>query len=291
MTTKATTKTKKASKATRKAAPRKVKRTPAKVTPAQVIDYRNLFSGAAAFARAQAQRAGGTDGRSHEAFIQAIRKLAVARLPKDSPERARLEKAKLVYGMGMPGLRGVTVYGTWQNGGTDDFIEICAAGEESATQLAGTTIHELAHSLAQYGAGHSKKWKEACATLGLRCAKAAGHQYTLASFCPTIRHAIAALAVSDGLPMFGATRLGLVKPRPCTLGFGTRGGTSRGAGSGSRLRKYVCGGECKQIIRAATDELQATHDKCGTAFTLDAPAVSTKAGALALVAAVLGGGN
>lgn len=287
MTTKATTK-KKPAKATprRKAKPAPVKSAPAlafaNLFPS--IDLANVFAGAAAFARNAAGKGYKAEGSSHEAFIQAIRKLAVARLPEGSAERKRLEKAKLVYGMGMPGLRGVTVYGTWQNGGTDDFIEICAAGEESATQLAGTTIHELAHSLAQYGAGHSKKWKEACETLGLRCAKAAGHVYTLASFCPTIRHAIAALAVADGIPMFGSTRIGMVKPRPCTLGFGTRGGKSRGAGSGSRLRKYVC--ECGQIIRAATDDLDATHNACGTAFTYEEP--KAKGAATAALVAALG---
>jgi hypothetical protein len=289
---KATTATKKkASKAT-KAKAKATTRTPAPIIPATVIDFSDLFATAATVARGMEAAGYSASGGSHEAFIQAVRTLAVARLPEGSPERARLEKAKLVYGMGMPGLRGVTVYGTWQNGGTDDFIEICAAGEESATQLAGTTIHELAHSLSGYGAGHSKKWKEACATLGLRCAKAAGHRYSLASFCPSIRHAIAALAVADGLPMFGSTRLGMVKPRPCTLGFGTRGGTSRGAGSGSRLRKYVCGGECKQIIRAATDDLQATHDVCGTAFTREeATAKPSGSAATNLLAGILAGGN
>ena len=48
-----------------------------------------------------------------------------------------------------PGLRGVTIYSRWANGhgphDPDPFVEICAAGEESIVQLAGTTIHELAH--------------------------------------------------------------------------------------------------------------------------------------------------
>jgi hypothetical protein len=257
MTTKATTKRATKTKAT------KVKPVVAKV---KVPTCNFIELGAAARAAAKALTAAGykSDGGTHEAFVHSVRDLAVKRIPTTDGERKRLEKAKLCYGMGMPGLRGVTVFGTWQNGGTDDFIEICAAGEESATQLAGTTIHELAHCLAGHKAGHGKEWKEACERLGLRCAKAAGHRYSLAGFTPDIRAGIAELAVADGLPMFGATRFGVMKPRPCSMGIGTRGGTSRGVGSGSRLRKYVC--QCGQIIRAATDELEATHGPCGTAF-------------------------
>lgn len=256
MTTKATTK-----KRTAKAAKVASKPRPVKASPCNFIE---LGIAARAAAKALATAGYKSDGGTHEAFVHSVRDLAVKRIPTTDGERKRLEKAKLCYGMGMPGLRGVTVFGTWQNGGTDDFIEICAAGEESATQLAGTTIHELAHCLAGHKAGHGKEWKEACERLGLRCAKAAGHRYSLAGFTPDIRAGIAELAVADGLPMFGATRFGIIKPRPCSMGIGTRGGTSRGVGSGSRLRKYVCG--CGQIIRAATDDLDATHGKCGTAF-------------------------
>jgi hypothetical protein len=56
------------------------------------------------------------------------------------------------------------------------------------------------------------------------------------------------------------------KVGPCTAGTGTRGGTSRGPGSGSRMRKYVSG--CGQIVRAATDDLHATCDCCQTPFVL-----------------------
>lgn len=211
----------------------------------------------------------GNQTHEHEDYIQAVRKLAVARLP-EGDERRRLEHAKLVYGLGSPGLRGVTVFGTWQNGSDakEDFIEVCAAGEESAVQLAGTTVHELAHCLAGHKAGHDKEWKQACERLGLRCAKAAGHRYLMAGFEPTLREAILALPqLGDGLPAFHGTRgpgLGLllppVRPRPCSLGWGTRGGKSRGPGSGSRQRKYICG--CGQIVRAATDALEARCLKC-----------------------------
>lgn len=213
-----------------------------------------------------------TETHKHEDYIQAVRALAVARLPEGT-DRSRLENAKLVYGLGAPGLRGVTVFSTWNNGTPGhDFIEVCAAGEENAVQLAGTTVHELAHCLAGHKAGHGPEWKAACETLGLRCAKAAGHRYYMAGFAPALREAILGLPqLGDGLPAFHGTRgpgLGLllppVRPRPCSLGWGTRGGKSRGPGSGSRQRKYVCG--CGQIVRAATDDLEARCLKCLTRF-------------------------
>jgi len=174
----------------------------------------------------------------------------------------------------MPGLRGVTVFGTWKNGDPThhDFIEVCAAGEEHPTQLAGTTLHELAHCLAGHKAGHGKAWKEACEKLGLRRAKAAGHTYLNAGFAPTLREAIVDLAQPrDGQPAFfglgGALGGSRPQPRPCSLGIGTRGGKSRGKGSGSRLRKWAC--PCGVICRVASDDFQATCQRCGEAFARD----------------------
>jgi hypothetical protein len=147
-------------------------------------------------------------------------------------------------------------------------IEICACGEESWVQLAGTTIHELAHVMAGPGVGHSKEWKRACESLGLRRIKAAGTLYLLAHFAPELRQAIAALEhPTDGLPNMGAGlgQIFTVSARPCSHGIGSRGGKSRGPGSGSRMRKFVCG--CGVIVRASRDELHARCDDCGCAFT------------------------
>jgi hypothetical protein len=55
-----------------------------------------------------------------------------------------------------------------------------------------------------------------------------------------------------------------LKLRPCSAGVGTKGGKSRGAGSGSRLRKFTCG--CGVIARVGRDEFNATCGDCGTAF-------------------------
>lgn len=215
---------------------------------------------------------------THEEYIQAVRALVVERASAEDAERLR--RVKLTYGFGAPGLRGVTIYSRWANGhGPDDpepFVEICAAGEESVVQLAGTTVHELGHVCAGWDAGHGKAWKDTCTRLGLRGVKAAGTTYTWAMFEPRLREAIVALGTpADGSPLNGVSMLKIgrrktkKKAGPCTAGVGTRGGMSRGPGSGSRLRKYVCAHG--QIIRASTDELDVTCNVCSSAFQLEAP--------------------
>ena len=212
---------------------------------------------------------------TREKFVHNVRRIVTVTLCDDAT-REKLSHVKLLYGTGAGmGARGVTFFGAWSNGnGATDVVEICAVAEESPTQLAGTTIHELAHVVAGHKAGHGKEWKEACAALGLRRAKAAGHRYTLASFDPRIRAALAELfTLADGSPSFGMSGAGIAlpkgKPRPCGAGIGTRGGTSRGKGSGSRMRLYHCECQPKPIkIRSATDTLDATCNVCGAPFVL-----------------------
>lgn len=216
---------------------------------------------------------------THEAFIHGVAAIVARRAT--SEQRDRLKGIKLVYGAGASGLRGVTYFNKWHGHDCQSataapgsasvqtaapFVEVCAFGQESWVQLAGTTIHELAHVVAGWEAAHGKGWKETAEQLGLRCPKAASMVYHLASFEPVIRAEIAALArPNEGEPV---RSLGLAggMPKPCTAGIGTRGGTSRGKGSGSRLRKYVC--ECVPsiIVRHAGDHLAATCDHCRTAF-------------------------
>lgn len=211
---------------------------------------------------------------THEQFIQAIRQtvLEFAAGTLTGDEVSKVQTTKLVYGLGLPGLRGVTYFNKWTHSSNGDLVEICAFGEESWVQLAGTTIHELAHVLAGHGAGHGKDWKAMCAKLGLRRVHAAGTVYMLANFHPWIRNRLAMMDKPlDGQPVTGFVLTGAqagkpAKARVCTQGVGSRGGTSRGVGSGSRLRKYVCGHG--QIIRASTDCLTAVCKKCDTPFTL-----------------------
>jgi len=204
---------------------------------------------------------------THEQFVQAVRQavLATAKIPEDA--RLSLNAVKLLYGVGRPGVHGITFYGVWK-GDRPEVIEIAAATEESWVQLAGTTVHELAHALSGHSAGHGAGWKENCRRLGLRLPKAAGMEYKLAYFSPELRNALAKIPHPvDGTPDF---LKGLQLPpstvRPCSAGVGTRGGKSRGPGSGSRLRKFTCGCTPPVIVRASRDELHAHCDLCGHQF-------------------------
>jgi hypothetical protein len=215
---------------------------------------------------------------THEDFIQGIRKIVCSRVPDDL--RVRIEPSKLAYGAGEPGVRGTTYYEAWQTGETRTcFVTVNATGEESVTQLAGTTIHELGHVVAGSGAGHGLAWKESCKLLGLVHADAAGQCYAPDHFNPDLWQEIVKLGQPlDGNPTFSA---GLGIPfhgipkgnyRPCPLGIGTRGGTSRGKGSGSRLVLFTC--QCipdasKGISNKARQagNLDATCNRCHTVFT------------------------
>jgi hypothetical protein len=207
---------------------------------------------------------------THEEFVHAVRAAVVGRVPSEM-ERTRLLRAKLVYGGGPAGVRGLCYYGAWTNGETHDFLEITALGEESYIQLAGTTIHELGHCLAGRDAGHGKAWKDACAVLGLNAVQAGGQAYSPEHFDAMVWARIESMPhPSDGKPSFHAGHGAVApKPRPCPLGIGTRGGRSRGVGSGSRMRLYVCDcpeGTIGRKVRVASDVWDATCNACGVRY-------------------------
>lgn len=191
------------------------------------------------------------DPQTHETYIQAVVEAAKTMVANDPASLKKLANVKICYGLGQPGLRGVTYYNKWtKDNAPADLIEVCAFGQSSWIQVAGTTIHELAHVLAGYGAGHDKEWKAACEQLGLRTAKAAGTNYVNAMFESRLRALLIAIPLpTDGSPQSVANALGIVpRAKPCSAGVGTRGGTSRGVGSGSRLIKCQCE-KCGYTVR------------------------------------------
>lgn len=204
---------------------------------------------------------------THEQFIHAVIDIGLSRLNDD--DRAKCQ-ARITYGAGQPGVRGVTYYGRWltPSGETVPFVEICSFSEESPVQLAGTTLHEMGHVLAGFGAGHSADWKAACERLGLVGIKAAGTDYTLDMFTDDIRPRIVELLdrLELAKPANGLQGFPHAKPRPCPMGIGTKGGKSRGVGSGSRLRKFVCQCVPPLIIRASRDEAHCTCLICSAEY-------------------------
>ncbi len=104
--------------------------------------------------------------------------------------------------------------------------------------------------------------------LGLNGIKAAGTDYQWDMFAPKLRAKLEALkAPEDGEPAslthmlrkMGQGLPGAPSPiqrlKPCGAGIGTKGGKSRGVGSGSRLKLYQCG--CGRKIRAAGPTLES----------------------------------
>lgn len=217
---------------------------------------------------------------THEDFLHGMRTLVVNRAEKagriTEAEADKLRHTRLMYGAGNSAIRGSCYYEAWENGvGKVDVVEIGAMAQENHVQLGGTEVHELGHVLAGHTAGHGKEWKEACQRLGfVRSPEAAGQVYTLDLFQPDIAKRMTTLAerIADGSPAFKSSNwlqiMGLLggAPRPCSAGIGTRGGKSRGPGSGSRLRLYEC--ECAKPIkvRVASDSFAAHCDICGAAF-------------------------
>lgn len=214
--------------------------------------------------------------QTHEHFLQEVRNAVLALADLNPTERALLNTVKLAYGSGPNGTRGVTFFNRWNpaGGAAIPFVEVSAFGQESVVQLAGTTVHELGHVLAGWEAGHSKGWHEACQRLGLRKIKAAGTNYLWANFTPALRAAVTAITPpTEGQPVCSLAGLlgpaaGLAKLllKPCGAGIGTRGGKSRGKGSGSRLRLFECDCERPVKVRLACDTFDAVHNPCGGTF-------------------------
>lgn len=212
-----------------------------------------------------------------EIYLHAVRDVVVARSVARgtiTPEQAeQLSHIKLMYGVGNGTYRGITVFGAWQNGvGRVDVVEVAATGQESWVQLAGTVIHELAHVLGGAEAGHGIGWKDLAVALGfVKRPAAAGQVYHLSLIEQATRHAVHSLAqtIGDGTPefhTFGVMPTLPTRPRPCSAGIGTRGGTSRGKGSGSRMRLWQCQCLPPVKVRAASDDLMATCQRCGEPF-------------------------
>lgn len=224
--------------------------------------------------------------RTHEDYIRDVASFVVMHADLNPTEQAELASIKLVYGSGPQGTRGVTFYNRWKVDGVEQarpFVELSAFGQSSIVQLTGTTIHELGHVLAGWAAAHGKGWHDACERLGLLKLQAGGTEYSWEeNFAPWVRdYALSIEPPCDGAPVrnilqgFGPSPVSGASPRikGCQAGIGTRGGKSRGVGSGSRLRLFECAchGRKGQLanpvkVRIAADSFDAVHKPCGKPF-------------------------
>lgn len=233
---------------------------------------------------------------THEALVQAVYELALKLPTLTKQDRETLKGIKLTYGSGPDGVRGITYFKLWtkQTGKGREkkaailpFVAVCATGQSDHIQVIGTTLHELGHVIAGLQAGHGPEWHAACARLGLVDVKAAGTEYSPANFIEAGGFRAALLKLpkpQDGAPIapgkggqlppdilgllgkLGLSGVPTLKPRSCTAGWGTKGGKSRGKGSGSRLLLYTCG--CTKVRASAGADFQATCGKCNKPFAL-----------------------
>lgn len=248
---------------------------------------------------------------THEKLVQAVYNLALQRPGLGNQEKEQLRAIKLTYGAGPDGVRGITYFSRWARPckcgkvhGKEDkkgpkcspnsdlvpFVAVCATAQESLVQVVGTTLHELGHVLAGWQAAHGPDWHAACAKLGLVNVRAAGTAYTWDNFeSGDWQKALQSLpqVTDDGRPADAQSMLqGLIKLfgpnvrlpkvaklKPCTAGWGVKGGKSRttplNQSPGSRLLLWECGCTPKPVkVRHAGGDLKAKCLVCGQEFRL-----------------------
>ena len=177
---------------------------------------------------------------THEDYLAAITNAVCAKFPATA---AALNQVHLVFGAG-PRRRSLsTLHRVWGGGEAVDplpLVEIAAIGGLSPPETCHVLLHELAHVLAPE-AGHGKAWRHAARQIGLvrpRAMPDAGELADWQAISPALLPALQAIPPpTEPAPAeFFEDRHRL----PCGAGYGTRGGTSRGKGSGSRYLKVVC---------------------------------------------------
>ena len=176
---------------------------------------------------------------THEDYLVAVTRAVCAQYPATA---AALSEVRLVFGSGTR-RRGVgPMQRAWNGGEAVEplaLVEIAAVGGLSPAETCHVVLHELAHVLAP-GTGHGKEWRYAARQVGLLNPRArldAGELADWGAISPAIRPVLQAIPVpTERAPaeFYDWHR------RPCVAGYGSRGGTSRGEGAGSRYLKVVC---------------------------------------------------
>ena len=176
---------------------------------------------------------------TQEDYLVAVTRAVCEQYPATA---AALSEVRLVFGSGTR-RRGVgPMQRAWNGGEAVEplaLVEIAAVGGLSPAETCHVVLHELAHVLAP-GTGHGKEWRYAARQVGLlnpRARPEAGELADWGAISPAIRPVLQAIPVpTERAPaeFYDWHR------RPCVAGYGSRGGTSRGEGAGSRYLKVVC---------------------------------------------------
>ena len=182
----------------------------------------------------------GTEVVTHEDYLAAIAAAVCQQFPATAHA---LNQVHLVFGSG-PRRRGLSsLHRVWGGGEAVDplpLVEIAAIGGLSPPETCHVVLHELAHILAP-GMGHGKVWRHAARQVGLVRPRATPDPGELADWnaiSSALRVALQAIPVpTEPVPV---EYLYDWQRRPCGAGYGSRGGSSRGEGSGSRYLKATC---------------------------------------------------
>ena len=230
---------------------------------------------------------------THEAYLNAVADACLTWAHKarriTCEERAHLALTRFGYAVSMTrGVLGSALAKGWHAAGADEastFVSVYAHPQADAPLLAYTVVHELSHGLTYHrgnGAGHDPGWANNARALGMEHPSAQVGSVGWLEFHPGLALALMSLPTpNDGNvrpevnPDTGAP-LPPPKIKRCQHGTGSKGGTSRGQGAGSRYRLYVC--DCGTKVRHAGDDLDATHGLCGSRFVLREASIPHSAG-------------
>ena len=177
---------------------------------------------------------------THEDYLAAI---ATAVCEQSPATAAALGAVQLAFGAG-PRRRTVGgLHRVWSVGTAHEalpLVEIAGIGALTPAETCHVVLHELAHVLAP-GYGHGRVWRYAARQVGLSKPRArpdAGELGDWGAIAPALR--VKLQAIPEPTEPARADFTEEWDRLPCGMGYGSRGGTSRGAGSGSRYLKAVC---------------------------------------------------
>ena len=182
----------------------------------------------------------GTSVVTHEDYLVAVTAAVCGQYPATA---AALSEVRLVFGTG-PRRRALDpLHRVWNGGEAVEplpLVEIAAIGALRPAETCHVVLHELAHVLAP-GFGHGKEWRYAARQVGLlrpRARPDVGELADWSAISPAIRPALQ--AIPEPTERAPAEYFADWHRQGCSAGYGSRGGTSRGEGSGSRYLKAVC---------------------------------------------------